>query len=456
MSQPNSQPSLKIFISYRRADSGGYALHLFDKLTAHFGKEQIFMDIDRIEPGEDFVQVIQTAVGSCDVLIALIGRQWLTITDGDARRLDNPNDFVRLEIAAALARSIRVIPVLVQGAQMPRPQDLPEDLLSLSRRQAHELSDQRSRHDIDQLISTLEKILARQREAQRIAAQEEAERRKREAEEAKRSKRELEQSDQRSVAKREQKQQSNEPSAETAATQPSSVKTSQPPQVVKNSIGMEFVWIPPGSFMMGSEKGRDDEKPVHHVTINEGFYMGKYEVTQAQWQAVMGDNPSYFKGCDNCPVENVSWDDAQVFINKLNTQNDGYTYRLPTEAEWEYAARAGTTGDYAGDLDAMAWYEKNSGGETHSVGSKQANAFGLYDIHGNVWEWVEDWYHDSYAGAPRDGSAWLSGGKQKYRVLRGGSWVIYANLCRAAVRIRNLPVFRNFNFGFRVVAVVRA
>src|SRR5205085_9149218 len=120
-------------------------------------------------------------------------------------------------------------------------------------------------------------------------------------------------------------------------------------------------------FMMGSETGDADEKPVHQVTIREGFYMGKYEVTQAQWKQVMGNNPSYFNNCDQCPVEMVSWNDAQEFIKKLNAMNDGYVYRLPSEAEWEYAARAGTTGDYAGDLDAMAWYLNNSGNKTHPV-----------------------------------------------------------------------------------------
>jgi formylglycine-generating enzyme required for sulfatase activity len=140
---------------------------------------------------------------------------------------------------------------------------------------------------------------------------------------------------------------------QTQATPQPTTQAAGKPQSVKNSIGMEFVWVPPGSFMMGSER-EDDEKPVHRVTINQGFYMGKYEVMQAQWQKVMGNNPSKFKGCDNCPVENVSWDDAQKFINGLNAQDDGYIYRLPSEAEWEYACRAGTAGDYAGDLDAMA------------------------------------------------------------------------------------------------------
>jgi formylglycine-generating enzyme required for sulfatase activity len=172
------------------------------------------------------------------------------------------------------------------------------------------------------------------------------------------------------------------------------------------------VLVPVGSFMMGSTNGLDDnEKPVHQVTISQAFYMGKYEVTQGQWQSVMGTNPSAFKDCGgNCPVDNVSWDDVQNFINKLNETNDGFRYRLPTEAEWEYACRAGTTGDYAGNLSEMAWYSENSGRKTHAVGSKRLNDWGLADMHGNVQEWCQDWYHNSYNGAPSDGSAWLSGG----------------------------------------------
>lgn len=175
-------PFSSIFICYRRGDSGGYARALYERLSAHFGDEQIFMDLDKIEPGEDFVQVIEGAVGSCEVLLALIGRSWLTSQDEAGRRIDNPNDFVRVEIAAAFARDIRVIPVLVQGAQMPRPQDLPEALRPLSRRHAFDLSDQRWRQDVDQLVGTLERRLARQREARQRAAEEAAERQRREVE----------------------------------------------------------------------------------------------------------------------------------------------------------------------------------------------------------------------------------------------------------------------------------
>jgi formylglycine-generating enzyme required for sulfatase activity len=270
----------------------------------------------------------------------------------------------------------------------------------------------------------------------------------------------------------------SKPSARTSGT------SSRPlPRSRTNQAGIEFVLIPPGSFMMGSIKD-DSEKPVHKVTIDYSFYLGRYEVTQAQWQAVMGTNPSYFKG-DNLPVESVSWDDAIAFIARLNAQNDGFIYRLPTEAEWEYACRAGTTGDYGGDLDAMAWYGNNSGrgrldaaeifrtdyqnyfkrirengGQTHAVGTKLPNSFGLFDMHGNVWEWCQDWYHGSYNGAPTDGSAWLSGRQNQDRMLRGGSCDGYATSLRAAGRVADAPSDRGDGSGdgldgFRVVAVVR-
>src|ERR1700687_5761692 len=158
-----------IFISYRRDDSSGHAGRLFDRLSAHFGDEQIFMDIDHIEPGDDLVQVIENAVGSCEILIAIIGRHWLSSVDGSSPRLNNPNDFVRLEIVAALNRDISVIPVLVQGATMPKPQDLPDDLSKLSRRHALELSDLRWKRDVDQLIGALERVLVAREEAARLA-----------------------------------------------------------------------------------------------------------------------------------------------------------------------------------------------------------------------------------------------------------------------------------------------
>ncbi len=261
------------------------------------------------------------------------------------------------------------------------------------------------------------------------------------------------------------------PAGNAAANTTGAARPAGRPQQMVNRAGVKLVWIPAGSFMMGSESD-SDEKPMHRVTISEGFFMGKYEVTHVQWQTMKRYNPSYLRG-DSLPVENVSWDDAVGFIAKLNGQKDGYTYRLPTEAEWEYACRAGTTGDYACDLDSMAWYYNNAGdarlsGEnnyytvtgnnnrTHPVGSKQPNAFGLFDMHGNVWEWCQDWYHDSYAGAPTDGSAWLSGGEQKSRVLRGGSWYWHAVYLRSAHCGMDMPEDRGESTGFRIVASARS
>ena len=185
--------------------------------------------------------------------------------------------------------------------------------------------------------------------------------------------------------------------------------------------------------------------------------MGKFEVTQAQWETVMGNNPSWFKGA-NRPVEQVSWNDAQAFLKKLNAAS--VQFRLPSEAEWEYAARAGTQTAYAfGDdpnqLGKYAWFDDNSGNETHSVGQKKPNGFGLYDMHGNVWEWVADTWHDNYTGAPNDGSIWGKLGDKKAKVLRGGSWGYDPYYCRSANRNGDAPDNRNYNVGARVVVGAR-
>jgi formylglycine-generating enzyme required for sulfatase activity len=221
----------------------------------------------------------------------------------------------------------------------------------------------------------------------------------------------------------------------------------------KNSIGMEFIKIPNGSFMMGSENGESDEKPVHRVTISNGFWMGKTEVTQGQWKAVMGNNPSSFNNCgDNCPVENVSWEDVQNYLRKLNARDEG-KYRLPTEAEWEYACRAGSTTRYSyGDgesyLGNYAWYSANSGGKSHEVATKQPNDWGLYDMHGNVWEWTQDWYGSYQSGSVNDPTGVAS---SSLRVLRGGSWYVVAGSLRCADRISDSPSFQYSVLGFRLV-----
>jgi len=223
-----------------------------------------------------------------------------------------------------------------------------------------------------------------------------------------------------------------------------------------SEAGIEFVLIPPGSFMMGSDNGEADEKPAHQVTISYSFYLGKFEITQSQWRAVMGTNPSYFKHCDNCPVEEVSWDDAKTFIRKLNQMNDGYTYRLPTEAEWEYACLAGTSGGNTANIKDVGWYDQNSENKTHPVGQKQPNAFGMSDMNGNVWEWCEDLFQKTYHGAPVNGSAWLRDNQEGDRVLRGGSWFSPVAGMRSLNRFSQSSNVRSSSFGFRVAASPRA
>ncbi len=220
-------------------------------------------------------------------------------------------------------------------------------------------------------------------------------------------------------------------------------------ETLVRAIERDMVIIPAGRFEMGSNDGLSDEKPVHTVLIKQ-FALSKHEVTQGQWRAVMGSNPSHFKDCgDDCPVEYVSWDDAQDFVLKLS-QLAGNTYRLPSEAEWEYACRAGGDDSYCGgnDLGTLAWVDGNSGSRTHRVGQKQANPFGLYDMTGNVWEWTQDCWNDSYRGAPADGSAWARGECGR-RVERGGSWSNIPYLARAANRSRDPTGDRNLNVGFR-------
>jgi formylglycine-generating enzyme required for sulfatase activity len=201
-----------------------------------------------------------------------------------------------------------------------------------------------------------------------------------------------------------------------------------------------------------------DEQPVHEVRISQPFYLGKYPVTQGQWEAVLGNNPSCFRGDRNRPVENVSWHGVQEFIRQLNAREGGMAYRLPTETEWEYAARADTTTDYCfGDdrrqLKKYAWYEANSGAKTHAVGQLKPNVWGLYDMHGNVWEWTQDWYDEEYYdNSPHDDPPGPSAGS--YRVVRGGGWDCGAGDCRSASRAVEEPSGRSNVIGFRLLRKV--
>ncbi|MCC5946343.1 MAG: SUMF1/EgtB/PvdO family nonheme iron enzyme [Bernardetiaceae bacterium] len=244
---------------------------------------------------------------------------------------------------------------------------------------------------------------------------------------------------------------------------------------VVSGVPFKMIYVEGGTFMMGYDPKRDGEDalewtkeksiPLHKLTLSD-YYIAETEVTQKLWRAVMGSDPAELnnKGCDDCPVERVSWNDCKVFIEKLNTLT-GKTFRLPTEAEWEFAARGGNKSKgykYAGsdDIDVVAWYRENykqskhgSEGTTHPVKTKEANELGIYDMSGNVFEWCEDDWHDNYEGAPSDGSAWVDNPRASHRVLRGGSWFNFATNCRLAFRYFNTPDDRYGGSGFRLLSL---
>ncbi|WMJ09027.1 SUMF1/EgtB/PvdO family nonheme iron enzyme [Nitrosomonas sp. sh817] len=399
----------KIFINYRRKDSAPYAGRLYDRLAGHFGYDHVFMDIDQIEPGEVFDQVIEDKLAAVQAAVVLIGEHWLDITDANGqRRLDDPDDWVRLEIAAVLERGIRVIPVLVGGATMPKSTQLPECLGPLTRRQAIEITDHRFHADAEKLIKALDKIPGIQH-----------------------------------------------PQKHSHASQHS--------RAIRLPFEPEMVRIPPGKFLMGSNDGDLGERPVHEVNIDHAFEIGKYEVTFDEYDIFakatghkLPDDHDWIRG--KRPVINVTFLDAKAYAEWLSVET-GKKYRLPSEAEWEYVARAGTQtrywwGDDIGVSNANCvgcgsrWDER----KTAPVGSFKANTFGLYDTAGNVWELVRDCWHDNYDNAPDDGSAWLekNGGDCNRCVIRGGSWSNAPQNLRSAHRFWSYLDVSNIFQGFRI------
>jgi len=378
-------------------------------------------------------------------VLVVIGPDWLADQAGN-RRLDDPHDFVRIEIEAALQRDIRIIPVLVRNAIMPGPTDLPAGIQDLSFRNAVQVRSGRDfRADIRRLIRELEAVTS-QAEAVRPA---------------------LAQTEARSPEAPAPVPQRPFPPASRAPIEPPTVsppgEAAQADEVITNSIGMKIVLIPAGEFMMGSPESDpnagDDEKPRHVVRIKRPFYLGIYPLTQEQYERVMGTNPSHFVGDPNRPVEMVSWNDAQEFSRRVSALTDeqaaAHVYRLPTEAEWEYACRAGSTtrysfGDSTEKLGDYAWWGPNSHQTTHPVGEKKPNACGLHDMHGNVWEWCTDSYGTDYCSqSPPSHLNGPSSGAS--RVLRGGSCLDGNPVAfRCAYRACSPPEYRARSYGFRV------
>ncbi|MGF1569302.1 MAG: SUMF1/EgtB/PvdO family nonheme iron enzyme [Nodosilinea sp.] len=553
----------KIFISYRRSDSEDIAGRVHDRLMDDFDKDSVFFDVETIPYGLDFRDFLKGEVQQCQVLIAIIGPDWLSAQDGDGhRRIDDPADWVRIEIESALARDIPVIPLLVRGARLPRPDELPDSLRNLAYRNAATARAGRDFHmDMGRLIEQIEHHFvvwqaeqaspldptdppappqrlatthptthrqeqARQQPATRLTTPPEPAAANRPAPLSSGPSPSLSGLSRRrmiqiagcgggglvlalaanSILRNSQGDSPNGPNGTDA--NPSDADTTTPAadlttfnfEVVTvneageiidrqtkqdqefeenlgSNITLSMVAIPAGEFVMGSppeEEGRaDNEGPQGTVRV-PSFFMGSFPVTQAQYQAVMGENPSSFaENGAKRPVETVSWYDAIAFCEKLSQQT-GRLYRLPSEAEWEYACRANTTtpfnfgptittdlANYRGtDLESEGTtypghYGQGPPGsfreQTTDVGSFPPNAFGLYDMHGNVWEWCADHQHDSYEGAPTDSTAWLSSDESAFRMLRGGSWYNVPASCRSARRISDSPDTSDQVSGFRVV-----
>jgi formylglycine-generating enzyme required for sulfatase activity len=594
-------PGPKIFLSYRREDSAFQTTAIHEKLVDAFGGARVFMDVDNIPAGRDFRTHLQMAIAQCDVFLAVIGEHWLDACGPDGqRRLDNPRDFVRIELEAALSRDIPVIPLLLGSAVVPPAESLPESLRELSYRNALSIRPGRDfKNDIQLLISQIHTLPhSHERSApvgesalqveRPVIEQPEIEKPRSAAHElptasvptasmppaqcvasaavgqppapptppveqspslslgsgagteerakiqyfirrgsqvsgpfSSRALKELSASGMLTpdddisqdktvwtVARKVRglrfetespiivpladRQVQVPPWALAAKPRPETpppssgggTAASPQPQPSKpqsrsvrqagearqdNGLAMKFMSCPRGTFLMGSppsEKDREFDEDQVHVTLSSGFWLGKYPVTQAEWERLMRTSPwkgkVFVKEGHDYPATYVNWDEASEFAEKLTQQErkagrlpDDWSYVLPTEAQWEYACRAATCGRFSfGDLeprlDEFAWYSNNTSTVreefAHRVGRKQPNAWGLYDMHGNVWEWCRDLRSDKLpGGTDPEVTTWGTD-----RVCRGGGWLSDAPNCRSAIRFGYPPVHRSFNLGFRV------
>ncbi|MGL4465339.1 MAG: SUMF1/EgtB/PvdO family nonheme iron enzyme [Planctomycetia bacterium] len=449
-----------IFLSYRRADSEWVVGRIYDRLISHFPVDRVFRDLDSLRIGISFPQALDEAVTNARVALIVIGPTWASVTDPEGRRrLDNPADFVRLEVERALGAGYPVVPILVNRATMPHPEQLPESIRPLVLRLGLQVrTDPDFHRDMDRLIGQLNPLL------------------------------DVDSSSALGGRVDPPPSVKNPPpaAAPSAPVFPFSAEEAKDyqrryaawykqPLELTNSLGMKLVLIPPGRFLMGSpksEKVRSNDEAQKDVTLTKPFYLGVYEVTQAEYGAVMGINPSHFtdvKGVEakRLPVEQVSYDDALEFLAKLNERDRGklpagWKYLLPTEAQWEYACRAGSktafnfgdvlNGDKA-NCDGSHPYGTEKKGpylqRPAPVGSYAPNGWGLYDMHGNVWEWCRDGYTENLPGGI---DPFVSPEGAPDRVSRGGSWFVIALSSRSAYRYGITPDYRAINLGFRVAA----
>ena len=457
-----------IFISYRRQDSTVHARAVFERLRAEFGNDDVFMDLEGLDIGEDFVESLDRQLAHCRVMLVLIGPLWLNATDKRGRRrLDLANDFVRLELSTALARpGVRVVPVLMDGTEMPGDDELPAELHGLLRRHAFSLRFANFDADARQLAVGLRKALANggQRPAPAPAP---------------------------APAQAAVPAPPAEPQRMVAVQMPWAVRPNTYPvrpawasdqgdddfgrwaEFTVARVVQRLRWIPPGEFLMGSPENEperfDREGPQHRVRLSQGFWLADTACTQALWQAVMdGQNPADFKDNPNNPVEEVSHDDTLQFLTRLRDRlGHGAEPVLPTEAQWEYACRAGTTTPFSFGAQISTEQVNFDGNFPYNDGSKMPfrkrtvpvkslppNPAGLYEVHGNVWEWCADGGGRPYPAAPagqvvKDPFQSPEQGPEAPRVLRGGSWNGFARNVRSASRLAFRRDRRGF-IGFRL------
>jgi formylglycine-generating enzyme required for sulfatase activity len=533
----------KIFINYRRDDSIAAAGRLHDRLAHAFGRKNLFMDVDNIPVGVDFVEFLDAQVAACDLFLVVIGPNWLSAKDANGnRRLDKPDDFVVVEIDAALQRGIRVIPVLIDGARMPSAEELPNILKPLHRRNAVEVRNTQFGRDAEALVHRIREALSHERpkrdrrlmiagaagivallavvwaglyqmgvpvwvpwtagpvqpdpaaEARRKAEEEAVLKRKIDEEAA--AKKEAARKAEEEAARRKAEDDARRNAEEDVARRKAEEERKRveekarrdPALAVVPGSGQSFrdrlangqpcpmcpemVVVPAGSFTMGSPNSEAErspsESPQHAVTFARQFAVGRFALTFDEWDGCVADGGcNGYKPNDEAwgrgrrPAINVSWDDAKAYVAWLSRKT-GRIYRLLSEAEREYVTRAGTTTPFwwGGSIStSQANYDGNytyGGGAKGSyrettlpVDSFQPNPWGLYQVHGNVWEWVEDCWNDSYAGAPSDGSAWTRG-DCGFRLVRGGSWGSFPQYLRSAYRSGYTADIRSYYIGFRV------
>lgn len=428
-----------IFFSYRRTSSEiGRIIH--DELIRNYGPDTVFLDEKSIPLGADIRSYIRSTLSQCKIFLCLIDPNWLdTVITLKEQGGDwvFPTDWVSIELEEALSLvGLYTIPILVDDVGMPHTEKMPESLANLSFKKSFSISSRHLHEGISLLIREIDRLIERRGSLNAVEIN----------------------SNPKSIVLR-HKAQTRYGFIERFLT-------------IENALPLHMALIPRGDFLMGSPEGNlehsKSEYPKHKVFLSS-FLMGRYPITQAQYESVMGSNPSSTYDKDrfvspNKPVVGMSWHDSADFCDRL-AEITGRPYRLPTEAEWEYACRAGTTTPFHFGKTLTTEVANYDGNYTYANGPKGefrngttsvdcfgiANAFGLSDMHGNVSEWCQDYWHENYENAPTDGTAWIEGGNPSYRVRRGGSWFFEPAFCRSAYRDDfGLPELSDSHIGFRV------